>query len=230
MTKTNCQSQPIEYKFKDFIGNIQSLDSFDQRPSFDWTSTLTLNLDRFDQDLTSVLKLDRLVWFQNSWVGMACSWLRRCLGDSTSLKRGPKKSLRTSQRKVFSSHCSSHLMSPASSLAEEARTSQFKQPRINSNINFRLSSPPWLKTDLTWGIGFPPPDSQMRRISVPSLKGPTWKSKINSNSFSFHCSPHHALTTLFAITGLELWPLEREMLAYWGLRPRWSWIYVLVIF
>ena len=116
LTKTQCQSQPLEYKFKDFIGNIQSLDRFDQRPSFDWTSALTLKLDRFDHDLTSVLKLDRLVWFQNSWVGMARSWLRWCLGDSTSLKRGPKKSLRTSQRKVFSSHCSSHLMSPAPSL------------------------------------------------------------------------------------------------------------------
>ena len=91
LTKTQCQSQPLEYKCKDFMGNIRSLDSFNQRPSFDWTSALTLNLDRFDHDLTSVLKLDRLVWFQNSWVGMARSWLRWCLGDSTSLKRGRKK-------------------------------------------------------------------------------------------------------------------------------------------
>ena len=55
LTKTQCQSQPLKSKFRDFIGNIQSLDSFDQRPSFDWTSALTLNLDRFDHDLTSVL-------------------------------------------------------------------------------------------------------------------------------------------------------------------------------
>ena len=29
--------------------------------------------------------------------------------------------------------------------------------------------------------------------------------------------PHHPLTTLFAITGLELCPRDREIFAYWGL-------------
>ena len=59
------------------------------------------------------------------------------------IKRGPKKvTANVTKKSVFIS-LQLTLDVTSTLLAEEARTSQFKQPRINFNINFRLSSPPY---------------------------------------------------------------------------------------